>query len=77
MLNPEHRTIEEETNLEIRRAVRRLPEKYRQPVILYYSADLKTKEISECLRISENTVKTRLRKARELLKKELEGKIYG
>ena len=74
---PEQKMVEQETTREIRQAVWRLSEKYRQVVILHYSADLKTKDIAKCLRISEGIVKTRLRKARELLKKELEDKLYG
>lgn len=35
---------------------------------LYYSADMKLTEIAECLHLSVNTVKTRLRKAKSLLK---------
>lgn len=41
-----------------------LPEKYRLVVYLYYSADMKLTEIAECLHLSVNTVKTRLRKAK-------------
>ena len=75
--SPEQNAITKETEAEIRKAVRGLKEKYRQVILLYYSADMKTREIAECLKIPENTVKTRLRKAKEILKAELEGKIYG
>ena len=46
--------------------------KYRLVVYLYYSADMKLTEIAECLHLSVNTVKTRLRKAKSLLKEKLE-----
>ena len=49
-----------------------LPEKFRIPIHLYYSADLSIQEIAETLKIPEGTVKSRLNKARQLLKKELE-----
>ena len=52
--------------------VQQLPEKYRLVVYLYYSADMKLTEIAECLHLSVNTVKTRLRKAKSLLKEKLE-----
>ena len=45
---------------------------FRSVVYLYYSADMKLTEIAECLHLSVNTVKTRLRKAKSLLKEKLE-----
>ncbi|GGM38846.1 RNA polymerase subunit sigma [Paraliobacillus quinghaiensis] len=45
-----------------------LPEKYREIIILFYFKEFKTIEIAKVLNISENTVKTRLRRSRELLK---------
>ena len=48
------------------------PQKFRIPIHLYYSADLSIQEIAETLKIPEGTVKSRLNKARQLLKKELE-----
>lgn len=76
-VSPEQKAMEQETEKEVRAAVRSLKEKYRQVILLHYSADLKTKEIAECLGIPENTVKTRLRKAKEILKAGLEEKIHG
>ncbi len=74
--SPENKILEAETNQEIRQAVRKLPEKYKQVILLYYSANLKIREIAKCLKIPESTTKTRFYKAREILKKELEGKFY-
>ena len=56
----------------IQKIVADLPEKFRIPIHLYYSADLSIQEIAEILKIPEGTVKSRLNKARQLLKKELE-----
>lgn len=56
----------------MQKLVQQLPEKYRLVVYLYYSADMKLTEIAECLHLSVNTVKTRLRKAKSLLKEKLE-----
>lgn len=42
--------------------------KYREVIILFYYEDMTSLEIAELLTISENTVKTRLRRAREQLK---------
>lgn len=42
--------------------------KYREVIILFYYEDMTSLEIAELLKVSENTVKTRLRRAREQLK---------
>ena len=55
----------------VQRQVRALPQKYRTVVYLYYSAGLKFKEIAECLHIPESTVKSRMRKAKSILKTKL------
>ena len=64
--------LHEETIQEVRQLVQKLPEKYRLVVYLYYSADMKIAEIAECMHVSDNTVKTHLRKAKMLLKEKME-----
>ena len=49
-----------------------MDEKYRIPVYLFYTEQLTVEEISKVLKLPQVTVKTRLYKARKLLKKELE-----
>ena len=44
---------------------------------MYYSADMKVREIAEALRLPEATVKTRLRRAKESVKKKLEAEEHG
>lgn len=58
---------------EVRAAVEGLPMKLRQVVVLYYMQDFSTKEIASILRIPKGTVLSRLSRARELLKAELDG----
>ena len=58
--------------VEVRAAVESLPIKIRQVIILYYSEQFTTKEISEILKIPEGTVLSRLDKGRKLLRLELE-----
>ncbi len=53
--------------------VLRLPLKYRTIIQLFYYENLTIDEISEIMKINSNTVKTRLRRAREKLKIRLEG----
>lgn len=53
-----------------------LPVKYREVIILYYYEEMSYSQISELLNISLQTIKSRLHRARLLLKKLLEGSKY-
>lgn len=66
-----NRVVENDEKLELAEAVLLLPLKYREVIIHYYFEELSVLEISQLLTISDNTVKTRLRKARALLKEQL------
>lgn len=57
---------------EVRRAVRRLDDKYRLPVYLHYMEGLPLQEIARVLKIPKGTVKSRLYQARESLRNMLE-----
>lgn len=61
-----------EQEMQVRKAVGNLAEKYRIPVYLYYTLQLSVEEIANVMEIPQGTVKSRLHKARALLKKELE-----
>jgi RNA polymerase sigma-70 factor (ECF subfamily) len=52
--------------------VQKLPFKYRQVVVLRYLNELDTAEITEILGISNNALKTRLSRARAILKDHLQ-----
>ena len=65
--------FEEESDRDLMEAVLSLPDKYRIIVHLYYYEGYKTREIADILKLSENTVKTRLLQSRKLLKAKLEG----
>jgi len=55
----------------VRNAVRALPRKYREPVVLRYLQELPTDQIMTMLGISENALQVRLHRARNLLKQNL------
>lgn len=57
---------------EVREAVDKLPEKFREAVILFYFEDKDIKRTAEIMGIPEGTAKTRLMKARGLLKEVLQ-----
>ena len=49
----------------------KLPIKYKEVLLLYYYQDLLTSDIAKILNIPEPSVRTRLRRARELIKEKL------
>lgn len=62
----------EEEGFELIETVRTLPEKYRAVIHLFYYEDMSIEEISNVLRAKPSTVRTRLTRARRLLKERLE-----
>ena len=56
---------------ELHAAINRLPEKLRMTVILFYFRDMDITETAGVLKVPEGTVKSRLNKARKLLKEVL------
>jgi RNA polymerase sigma-70 factor (ECF subfamily) len=51
--------------------IMKLPDKYKDIILLYYYQEMKIREIAELLVIPETTVSTRLGRARGMLKKRL------
>ncbi len=62
----ESETMEEKS--EVFYAVKELPEKYRVVIHLFYYEELSLKEISKILKITETALKSRLHRARTMLK---------
>ncbi len=65
---PEEAALKTEQKELMMKQVESLPEAYREVVLLYYYHDLSTVEIAEVTGQNENTIKTRLFRARNLLK---------
>lgn len=59
--------IQEDNRVIIRQSISQLEIYYQDVAILYYFSELKVKEIANILDVSENTIKTRLRRAKERL----------
>lgn len=68
----EEQVIDEIVAKEIRECVSGLTEKYRLVLYLYYSSNMKQEEIAKCLHIPIGTVKSRMNKAKKLIKERLE-----
>jgi RNA polymerase sigma-70 factor (ECF subfamily) len=73
---PESELLLSETQHNIRKAIDSLPEKYKSVVILRYLQDMSLQEIGDVLNMPVTTVKTRVHRGREFLRKKLEGE-YG
>ena len=65
---PEQTAAHADPNIDLRDALLRLPEKLRMPVMLHYMEGYDSKEIARILRIPAGTVRTRLMRARNLLR---------
>ncbi len=68
----EQTVIQNAEDRELASAIMSLPIKYREVIYLFYYEELPIKEIAIVIEVKENTIKTRLKKAKELLKKGLE-----
>ena len=70
--DPVQSPLEEETALTV--AVMNLPQKEREVILLYYYQDMNVNEIARTLGVTQPTVSYRLKRAREKLRQELEGR---
>jgi RNA polymerase sigma-W factor len=71
--NPEFDFTRKQRRISIREAIESLPDKYRQVIIYRHTEDKSYDEIAKILDIPVGTVKARIFRARELLKKKLKG----
>jgi len=67
----DRQAMDQETFAQVRRAVQRLPRKYREAVVLRYLQGLEGSEICELLGINTNVLQVRLNRARKRLKEQL------
>lgn len=72
---PERELLDRETTGQIDAALASLPDKYREPLVLRHAADMSYEEIAEALELPLGTVKTRIFRGREALRKALEGVV--
>ena len=75
-LGPDEELILSETQTNIREAIQTLPDKYKAVVILRYLHDMSLQEIGEVLDMPVTTIKTRVHRGREFLRKKLQSE-YG
>lgn len=70
-LKPEEEVASLELQESIQAEITKLPEKYRSVIVLKYIEELSLKEISDILDLPVGTVKTRIHRGREALRKQL------
>ncbi|WP_077212060.1 sigma-70 family RNA polymerase sigma factor [Bacillus dakarensis] len=68
----EQTVIQHDEDQRLAEVVMSLPIKYREVIYLFYFEESPIKDIAAVLQVKENTVKTRLKRAKELLKERLE-----
>jgi RNA polymerase sigma-70 factor (ECF subfamily) len=68
---PEDEVLKMEMQERVQYEISRLPDKYRAVIVLKYMEDLPLQEISDILDMPLGTVKTRIHRGREALRKQL------
>jgi len=69
--NPERDLSDKQKQVSITAAIDSLPEKYKQVIIMRHQEDQSYEDIAKTLKVPVGTVKARIFRARELLKKKL------
>ncbi|MGE7625106.1 sigma-70 family RNA polymerase sigma factor [Viridibacillus sp. NPDC096237] len=59
--------MDRDTSNRLLHAIENLPTKYKDVIVLYHFAELSLLEVSETLNLNVNTVKTRLKRGRDML----------
>lgn len=70
-------TADKEADETLLRAVMNMKPHYKEVILLFYYQDMKITDIAKILDAPESTISVRLKRAREILKKELGGWYYG
>jgi RNA polymerase sigma factor (sigma-70 family) len=74
---PTEQTISNEEQAILWRALERIPENYREPLVLYYREQQSIEAVASKLELSEDNVKQRLARGRKLLAEEVSSFVEG
>ncbi|MCW5558859.1 MAG: sigma-70 family RNA polymerase sigma factor, partial [Verrucomicrobiae bacterium] len=72
---PDQRAASDDERALVQLHLNRLPETYRLPLVLYYREEQSVRAVAEALGLSEDAVKQRLARGRDLLRDQLSGVI--
>ncbi|MRH44153.1 sigma-70 family RNA polymerase sigma factor [Aquibacillus halophilus] len=75
--NVEQTVIQKDEDDKLVMEIMKLPVKYREVIYLFYFEELTIKELATLIGNNQNTIKTRLKRSKELLKKKLEDNLNG
>ncbi|MET3698829.1 RNA polymerase sigma (SigV) subunit [Bacillus oleivorans] len=66
--------LKADRNEQLLQSIMTLPMKYREVIVLHYFYDVKINELAKILELNTNTVKTRLSRGRDILKRKIQAK---
>jgi RNA polymerase sigma-70 factor (ECF subfamily) len=75
--NPAEEILRDQAGEVVRRTVARLPAKYRDALVMFYFGEMDVAGVAGVLGIPEGTVKARLHRGRELLRRKLGGMLHA
>lgn len=68
---PASQLISREEQMMLQQAILRIPEAYREPLVLFYRQQQSIRQVADLLDLNEQTVRTRLHRGRQMLKEEV------
>ena len=73
--NPSDNLVSQEEHAMLEEALMQMPAEYREPLVLYYRQGKSTREVAVGLGLNESTVRTRLDRARQMLRDEIAARL--
>lgn len=73
--SPSEQLINEEENVMLEKALLKIPVEYREPLVMYYRQEKSVREVAIGLDMNESTVRTRLHRARQMLREEIAARL--
>lgn len=70
-IEPSDQLINQEEQAMLEKALMQIPPEYREPFVMYYRQGKSTREVAVGLGLNESTTRTRLHRARQLLREEI------
>ncbi len=68
---PSEILISQEEQVMLEQALMQIPAEYREPLVMFYRQGQSSKEVAEALDLNESTIRTRLHRARQMLREEV------
>ncbi|NLW83214.1 MAG: sigma-70 family RNA polymerase sigma factor [Phycisphaerae bacterium] len=73
--SPPETLIRQEEEAMVHAALLHIPEEYREPLVLFYRQDQSVRQVAELMGLTEATTRTRLHRARQMLREQVESRI--